>query len=129
VTAGTKGWEWPDDLDAAVAAPEHHSVLLENDRVRVLDARVERGDTVPVHTHRWAGVQYVMSLGDFVRRDADGQLLADSGAMDLPKERPLVLWSEPLPPHTLENVGDRVIHAIVIEVKGSPDEGALSEER
>jgi hypothetical protein len=129
VTAGTKGWEWQDDLDAAVAAPEHHSVLLENDRVRVLDAQAERGDTVPVHTHRWAGVQYVMSLGDFVRRDADGQLLADSRAMDLPRERPLVLWSEPLPPHTLENVGDRVIHAIVIEVKDSPDEGALSEER
>ena len=70
-----------------------------------------------------------MSLGDFVRRDADGQLLADSRAMDLPKERPLVLWSEPLPPHTLENVGDRAVHAIVIEVKGSPDEGAFSEER
>lgn len=85
VTRSTDGWEWPDSLDAVVAAPDHHSVLLENDRVRVLEARVERGDTVPVHTHRWAGVQYVMSLGDFVRRDADGQLLADSRAMDLPK--------------------------------------------
>jgi len=30
---------------------------------------------------------------------------------------PLVLWSEPIPPHTLENVGDRLIHAIVVELK------------
>jgi len=120
VTRSTDGWEGPDSLDAVVAAPDHHSVLLENDRVRVLDARVERGDTVPVHTHRWPGVQYLMSLGDFVRRDADGQLLADSRTMDLPKARPLVLWSEPIPPHTLENVGDCVIHAILIELKGSP---------
>lgn len=46
-------WPWPDDLDAMVAAPEFHAVLLEDDRVRVLDGRVPPGATVPVHTHRW----------------------------------------------------------------------------
>jgi hypothetical protein len=56
-------------LDAVVAVPDHHAVLFENDRVRVLDARVG-GDTVPLHTHRWPGVQYVVSFADFVRRDA-----------------------------------------------------------
>lgn len=108
---------WPESLDAAVAAPEHHSVLLENDRVRVLDARVEPGDTVPLHTHRWPSVQYVLSFADFVRRDADGELLVDSRGLDMSTETPLVLWSEQIPPHTLENVGDRVIQAIVIELK------------
>lgn len=34
------GWDWPGSLDAVVAAPEHHAVVLENDRVRVLLARV-----------------------------------------------------------------------------------------
>jgi hypothetical protein len=120
VTLSADGWEWPDSLDAVVAAPEHHSVLLENDRVRVLAARVEAGDTVSAHTHRWPGVQYVVSTADFVRRDGDGEVLVDSRAMDFPRERPLVLWSEPLPPHTLENVGDDLIHVIVVELKGPP---------
>ena len=120
MTLNADAWEWPDSLDAVVAAPGHHSVMLENDRVRVLDARVEAGDTVPVHTHRWPGVQYVVSFADFVRRDGDGEVLVDSRAMDFPREGPLVLWSEPLPPHTLENVGDDVIHAIVVELKRPP---------
>ena len=64
--------DWPDFLDAVEAASEHHSVLLENDRVRVLDTRVPCGETVPVHTHRWPAVQYVVSMDNFVRRDADG---------------------------------------------------------
>jgi len=112
--------EWPDSLDATVAACEQHSVLLENDRVRVLDARGEAGDAVPVHTHRWPGVEYVVSFADFVRRDGDGEVLVDSRAMDFPREGPLVLWSEPLPPRTLENVGDDLIHVIVVELKGQP---------
>lgn len=120
VTLSAYGWEWPDSLDAVVAAPEHHAVLLENDHVRVLGARVEVGDTVPVHTHRWPGVQYIVSFAEFVRRDGDGELLVDSRAMDFPKEAPLVLWSGPLPPHTLENVGDGLIHVIVVELKSPP---------
>lgn len=109
--------EWPDSLDAIAAAPEHHSVLLENDRVRVLETRVRSGDTVPVHTHRWPGVQYIVSFADFVRRDADREVLVDSRALDFPRETPFTLWSEPIPPHTLENIGDSDIHVIAIELK------------
>jgi len=76
------------------------------------------GETVPVHTHRWPAVQYLVSIADFVRRDADGEVLVDSRTMKFPREGPLVLWSEPIPPHTLENVGDRTIHVIAIELKG-----------
>ena len=61
-----------------------------------------------------------MSFADFVRRDGDGEVLVDSRAMDFPREGPLVLWSEPLPPHTFENVGDDLIHVIVVELKGPP---------
>jgi hypothetical protein len=117
VSQPADSWEWPDSLDAVVAAPDHHSVLFENERVRVLDARVDRGDTVPLHTHRWPGVQYISSFADFVRRDAAGEVLVDSRAMDLRTEEPLVLWSEPVPPHTLENVGDLAVHALVVELK------------
>ena len=66
-------------------------MLLENERVQVLEARVEAGDTVPLHTHRWAGVQCFPSLADFVRRNESGEVVVDSRAIQLPDERPLVL--------------------------------------
>jgi hypothetical protein len=92
-------------------------VLLENEHVRVLEARVEAGDTVPLHTHRWPGVQYVLSLSSFVRRNADGDVVADSRALSLPEQAPFALWREPMPPHTLENVGKEALHVIVVESK------------
>jgi hypothetical protein len=114
---GGTDWEWPDDLDAVAAAPAHHGVLFENEYVRVLEARVEAGEAVPLHTHRLPGVQYFLSLADFVRCDANGEVVFDSRLDKLPNERPLVLWSEPTPPHTLENVGEVPIHVIVVESK------------
>jgi hypothetical protein len=120
VMQGASRWEWPGALDAVVAAPDHHSLVLENDRVRALVATVQPGDVVPLHTHRWPGVQYLVGVSDFVRRDGDGNVLVDSRGLDLPKDGPLALWSEPLPPHTLENVGDRPIDAVVVELKEPP---------
>ena len=71
-------WPWPPELDAMEAAPGHHTLLFENDAVRVLDAHVEPGETVPVHTHRWPSVLYVLSASDFVRRDPEGNVLLDT---------------------------------------------------
>ena len=119
-TRGTDDWAWADALDAVSAAPAHHVVLLENEHVRVLEARVEARDTVPLHTHRWPSVQYFLSLADFVRRDEHGEVVVDSRAIQLPDERPLVLWAQPTPPHTLENLGEDPIHVIVVESKHSP---------
>ena len=113
---------WPESLDAPIAAPVHHPVHFENDQVRVLDARVGQGDTIPLHTHCWPAVQYILSFAEFVRRAAGGEILVDSRRWDMSKEAPFVLWSEPTRPHTLENVGDGVIHAIAIEPKSSPAE-------
>ena len=48
-------------LDAMIAAPDYHEVLLENDRVRVLDTRLGPGERTPVHTHASPAALYVMS--------------------------------------------------------------------
>ena len=40
---GASDEEWPDSLAAMVAASEHHEVLLENERVRVLDSGHQAG--------------------------------------------------------------------------------------
>ncbi|HET8635211.1 MAG TPA: hypothetical protein VFL96_00010 [Acidobacteriaceae bacterium] len=108
--------DWPDELDALQAAPQHHTLLLENDFVRVLDTRVGPGQTVPLHTHRWPGALYIVSWSDFVRRDAQGSVLVDSRTAARPAPGS-ALWSGPLPPHTLENVGESELRAISIELK------------
>lgn len=109
-------WNWPDGLDALNAAPQYHILLFENELVRVLDTRVPPGHTVPVHTHRWPSVLYILSWSDFVRRDSEGRTAMDSRAFGkAPKES--VLWSESLPPHSLENVGESELRAISVELK------------
>jgi hypothetical protein len=111
--------EWPAELDAVIAAPQFHRLLLENEHVRVLDTRIEPGQTVPVHTHRWPSVYHILSWSDFVRRDAAGQVLVDT--RESPgSDPPVALWAHPLPPHSLENVGTKAIHLVSVELKGGP---------
>jgi quercetin dioxygenase-like cupin family protein len=104
-------------MDALIAAPKHHTLLFENDRVRILDTRVVPGETVPVHTHRWPSVLHVLAWGDFVRRDGDGQVLVDTRKNAPIARPPTVIWSEPLPPHSLENVGPSEFHVVSVEIK------------
>lgn len=111
--------QWPAHLDAVVAAPAHHRVLLENEHVRVLETVIVPGETVPLHTHRWASVYYVVSAGDFVRRDAQGNVTLDSRGLSRKLGPGDATWAPPLDPHTLENVGDTVIHVISTEIKES----------
>jgi len=74
---------------------------------------------VPVHTHRWPSTYYVLSSANFVRRDADGNVLVDTRELDQPFELPRAAWSDPLPPHSFENVGAADIHLISVELKSS----------
>ena len=106
-------------LDAMSAAPDHHTILIENERVRVLDTRLAAGQRTPVHTHQWPAVLYVLSWSDFIRYDADGNILADSRTMTKPAIGG-VLWAAPLPPHYVRNTGDHDLHIIAVELKQSP---------
>ncbi len=118
-----EAWEWPEELDALIAAPRHHAVLFENDAVRVLDTRIAPGETVPLHTHRWPSALYLVNWSDFVRRDGAGTVLVDSrGGRGAPEGS--ALWSGPLPPHTLENVGVGELRVITVEIKGAGANGS-----
>ena len=110
---------WPEELDALRAAPHQHRLLLENDRVRVLDTRIAPGEQTPVHTHQWPAVHHVLSWSDFVRRDAEGRILVDTRAAGSSGAPPIALWGEPLGPHSLENVGAMPLHVVSIELKPS----------
>jgi hypothetical protein len=111
-------WPWPDSLDALIAAPAYHDLLLENERVRVIFTHIPSGATVPVHTHRWSSVAYLLSWSDFIRRDHHGNVLLDSRqSRAAPPQIPTVQWLQPLPPHTVENVGPSEIRIFIVELK------------
>jgi hypothetical protein len=109
---------WPKQLDAAVAAPRNHKVLLENDKVRVLDVTVAPGEVEAVHSHRWPSVLYFMAAGDFVDRDANGKVIFDSRTLKTPLAFPLTMYKEPEAPHSVENLSTTVtLHLVRVEMK------------
>jgi hypothetical protein len=108
---------WPDELDALVAAPDHHTLLYENDRVRVLDAYISAGDQTPVHIHGWPAVLYILSWSPFVRYDESGTVLLDSRAIPALQTPPRALWSPPIGQHSLLNVGVADLRVITVELK------------
>ncbi len=120
MTRNAQAWSWPAELDAVIAAPRHHKLLFENERVRVLEVRIPPGDLVPVHTHRWSASIYVARQSDFLRRDQNGNLIFDSRTMGPPPTKPLAQWTPPLPPHSVENIGSNEILLISTELKEPP---------
>jgi hypothetical protein len=109
-------WPWPDALDALVAAPDHHTLVFENDRVRVVRTRIPPGQTVPVHTHRWPFVLCISKWSDLVRRDPQANILMDTRALEKPSLH-AATWQESLTPHSVENVGDTEFDALNVEIK------------
>ena len=103
------------EFDAMIAAPDHHHILFENDRVRILDTRLPAGERTPVHAHEWPAALYVLSWSDFIRRDAEGTLLVDS--RDRSGLESGAGWIDPLPPHSVENVGTADLPILAVEVK------------
>ena len=105
-------------LDAMAVSKANHAVLLENDRVRVLNTWIKPGERTEVHSHEWPSALYVISWSDFVRHASDGKVLVDSRGMQTRPEAGVVLWSPPLPPHYVENVGTGELRVIAVELKG-----------
>ena len=109
--------EWLVSMDAMTAAPEFHTLLLENETVRVLDSLLRPGESTPVHTHRWPSVQYVIGFSDFVRSDDTGTVILDSREMATKPQPGSAFWSGPLRPHSVTNVGNSEIRVISVEFK------------
>jgi hypothetical protein len=112
-----QNWPWPESLDALVAAPDHHAMLLENEELRLIRTRVLPGHMVPLHTHRWPCALFILSWSHFLRRNhLCGVTLDTRLEIEVPKLN-ISIWQEPLPPHSLENVGGTEINTIQVEIK------------
>ena len=100
-----------------IAAPRHHKLLFENEKVRVLDTFICPGELTEIHTHQWPSSLYILSWSHFIRYDIDGNIMLDSRDLAAPPSPNTALWSAALVPHALKNIGATDMHVISIEIK------------
>lgn len=99
-------------LDPVPIYPENYKVLMENDRVRVLDFQLKKGAKEDAHSHP-AHVVYVIT-GFKIRFT-----LPDGSTRIRETKDGDVLFSEPVT-HASENIGDTDAHGILVELKTPP---------
>jgi len=109
--------DWPDSLDAVAAAPNNHKVVLENEKVRVLDVTVNPGEKEPLHGHRWPSVLYITSEGDIKDYDASGKVIYDTKTDPNPMKAPYTIYMEPQAPHAVENLSKEPLRLLRVERK------------
>jgi len=109
--------DWAANLDAVIAAPKNHKVLLENDKVRVLEVTLLPGETENIHHHRWPSVLYIQDAGDFIDYDAKGNIILDTRKVP-PLKLPMTMWKEPEAPHYVKNLSNTItLRLIRVETK------------
>jgi quercetin dioxygenase-like cupin family protein len=96
--------------DPAVVNSKTIRVRFENDRVRVLEAILPTGVKEQVHSHP-AYVIYVLEGGRYRNYAADGKI--NEGELKTGD----VIYRDPLT-HAAENIGDKPLHMILVELKG-----------
>ncbi|HZJ35072.1 MAG TPA: nuclear transport factor 2 family protein [Gillisia sp.] len=110
--------DWPTELDAVIAAPKNHEILLENDKVRVLEVTLAPGEKEALHHHRWPSALYIQEAGDFIDYDGDGNVIFDSRKLPDPLTLPLTMYKDPEAPHSVVNLSqEKTIRLIRVEMK------------
>ena len=101
--------------DPAIVNSKTIKVKFENDRVRVLEATLPPGAKEQVHSHP-VYVIYVLEGGRYRNYASDGKIT--EGELKSGE----VLFREPLT-HAAENIGDKPLHMILVELKGESPAG------
>ena len=95
--------------DVVKVSPETHTVLLDNEHVRVLDVHAKPGQMVGMHSHP-ASTLYYLTDGNLKITYPDGRT----------EERTVkagtAVWSNAVT-HAVENVGPNDFHEVHIELK------------
>ena len=112
----SKFWQYSENLDAVAAAPSSHKILLENEKVRVVEVSILPGKKEPMHTHEWPSVMIVDSSPQFKYYDESSNSKIYP-ARDLEGSH-FVEWMGPEGLHAVENLdSEKIYHAIRIEIK------------
>ena len=96
-------------LDAVALDPDKFTIRLENERVRVLEVRVELGQN---HAMHWHPRHLIYTLTSYRVRDT----YPDGSTKVMERSAGEVLWGDELT-HAAENIGDTTVHALIIELK------------
>ena len=89
---------------------------FENDRVRVLEATLPPGVKEQVHSHP-ACVIYVLEGGRYRNYASEGKITEGESKSGE------VIFLEPIT-HAAENIGDKPMHFILVELKGERGKSA-----
>ncbi len=95
--------------DVAKVAPNNCKVLLENDRVRVVEIWIKPGEKLAMHSHP-ASVTYVLTAGKLKTTVPDGK------TVDTEAQVGQTLWNDG-GGHEQVNVGTTEVRALVMEMK------------
>jgi hypothetical protein len=107
---------WDPALDAVLAAPENHTVLYEDDLIRIISVRLAPGATEKPHHHRFPAVFVIDRMVNL--RDYSGVTNKEI-LLPIPEDAvvPITLKFAPQPLHYVENVDTKPFHATRIEFK------------
>ncbi len=101
-------------LDALLSAPKTHRLLFENAYVRVLESRIEPGESVPLHTHQWDSIYVILQGSRFIGIDQMGHAIEEEWEAGIER------FAGDTPESTLyayTNVGAQPFHSIAFEIK------------
>jgi len=95
--------------DMALTAGDNAKVLLDNDKVRVLELQMPPGSKTGMHSHG-DNVVYFMTAGETTQTGADGTVTK------VQRKAGETLWSGPAK-HDTHNTGKTTAKVLVIELK------------
>ena len=101
--------------DPVKLAPNKLKVILENDTVRVFEARLQPGDKLPMHSHP-KSIAYFMSDFKLKSTSANGKVVEGE------KKKGEIAWRDPMQ-HQEENTGRTEAYVLVIEFKNMKNKG------
>ena len=96
-------------LDAVELDPDKFTVRFENKHVRVLEVRLEPGQSHAMHRHP---KHIIYTLTPYRVRD----VYPDNSTEEMERPAAEILWGDELT-HAAENIGDTPVHALIIELK------------
>jgi oxalate decarboxylase/phosphoglucose isomerase-like protein (cupin superfamily) len=95
--------------DAVNIAPHIHSILFENDKIRVLKVVVKPGDKAGMHWHP-ENINYILKPGTLRFAKLDGSTVD----VELTEGQ---VTSSPESSHAVENIGDTEVQTLQVEMK------------
>jgi hypothetical protein len=113
---GTDPATWDPAQDGVLAAPENHTVLYEDDSIRVLSVSIPPGAIEKPHHHRLPSVFVIDRMVKL--RDFNG-VTNQEIPLPVPKQVtfPITVNFLPQPLHYVENLDTKPFHATRVEFK------------